>query len=82
MLFKNVFSHAPSCTKVQGPFSVKRKIVEQVVNFYSCSISDDLDSLLLHWLRLKKIPHDKLDNKFDSWAVLRSCCHHGVLSPN
>lgn len=65
----------------QIPFQCQKNVFEHVVNFYSCSINTDLDLLLLYWLSIKKIPHDKLGNKFDSWAVLRSCCHHGVVSP-
>lgn len=60
---------------------MSKNVFEHVVNFYSRSISTNLDLLLLYWLRVKKIPHDKMGNKFDSWAVLKSCCHHEVLSP-
>lgn len=70
-----------SFTKTKYLFSVKKNGFEHVVNFYSPSINTDLDLLLLCWLRVKKIPHDKVGNKFDSCAVLRSCCHHEVLSP-
>jgi len=77
MLFESVFSHTPRCAEElvnaayvkslwdQIPPKVKRENFEQVVNFYSCFINNDLDSLFLYWLRVKKIPHD-MDNKFDS----------------
>lgn len=88
-----VFSDTPRCVEElvnsayvkspwdQTPFQRQKHVFEHGVNFYSLSINTDLDLLLLYWLRVKKILHDKVGNKFDSWAVLRSCCHHEVPSP-
>lgn len=66
MLFESGFSHVHryveellsavyiKSVRDQIPFKVKRKVFEQVVNFYSCTVNNDLDSLLLYWLRVKK----------------------------